>query len=278
MKLLRIKQNNKIKPSIIDKDNYYRDLTDFISDWDNNSITSNNIDYLYKIDLKKFPKIEKNFTIAPCIANVGKFVCIGLNYIDHVEEMGMEKPKEPTIFMKATSSISGPNDNIIIPKNSSQLDWEIELGVIISKKGKNIKENLVDKYIAGYCIVNDISERSFQLERNGQWVKGKSCDTFGPIGPYIVTQHEITNVQELNLWLKVNENIMQNSSTSKMIYNVNYLISYISNFMTLHPGDIIATGTPSGVGIGKKPKVFLKKNDKISCGINGLGEQNYKVV
>ena len=218
------------------------------------------------IDLSNLPTIKEPDSIAPCVWNVGKFICVGLNYADHATELDMNltlKKNEPTIFMKATSSIVGPNDDVIIPKNSLKSDWEVELGVII---------------IAGYCVINDVSERTFQLERSGQWVKGKSSDTFGPIGPYLVTKDEVVDPNNLNIWLELNGQLVQNSSTNKMIHNVPYLVSYISQFMSLHPGDIISTGTPSGVGMGMKPQRFLKSGDRIRLGIEGLGEQNQKVI
>ena len=224
------------------------------------------------------PIVDEDFTFAPCITGVGKFICIGLNYSDHAAETGMEVPKEPIIFMKATSAICGANDDIIIPKKSVKSDWEVELGVIIGKETKYINENQSQDHIAGYCVVNDLSERAFQLEHSGQWVKGKSCDTFGPIGPYLVTKDEIADPQNLKMWLEVNGKRMQNGSTKTMVYGVNYLVRYLSQFMSLHPGDIISTGTPSGVGMGMKPQVFLKHGDMMKLGIEGLGEQAQKTI
>jgi len=280
MKILRFRKENFIKPGVLDNQNTIRDLSDFVKDWDSSNITNEKIESLNNIDLLSFPKVEKIDSIAPCISkeSVGKFICIGLNYSDHAAETGMEVPSEPIIFMKATSSIVGPNDDIIIPKNSSKSDWEVELGVIISKEAKYINENESQDYIAGYCIVNDLSERAFQLEHSGQWVKGKSCDTFGPIGPYLVTKDEVDDPQNLKLWLDVNGKRMQDGSTKTMVYGVNFLISYLSRFMSLQPGDIISTGTPPGVGMGMKPQVFLKRGDTMSLGIEGLGEQNQKTV
>ena len=232
------------------------------------------------MDLSTLPKAEKVDSLAPPISkiSVGKFICIGLNYSDHAAETGMEVPKEPIMFMKATSAICGPNDDIIIPKNSLKSDWEVELGVIIGKEAKYISENQSQDHIAGYCVVNDLSEREFQFDHMGQWVKGKSCDTFGPIGPYLATKDEIPNPQNLKMWLDVNDKRMQQGSTATMVYGVNFLISYISQFMSLQPGDIISTGTPPGVGIGQKPPVYLKAGDKLKLGIEKLGEQNQKVI
>ena len=223
-------------------------------------------------------KINENIRIGPCVANPEKFIGIGLNYSDHAEETGMKPPSEPIIFIKANSCISGPNDNVIIPKNSKKTDWEIELGIVIGKKAQYISEDKSFEYIFGYCIVNDISEREFQIERSGQWDKGKGCDTFGPIGPYLVTKDEIKNIQDLNLELKLNGKITQKGNTNKMIFGVKHIVSYLSHFMTLNPGDIITTGTPPGVGMGRKPQVFLKAGDEMKLSIENLGEQNSKVV
>jgi len=223
---------------------------------------------------------DDKIDFAPCISkkSVGKFICIGLNYSDHAEETGMEVPPEPIIFFKATSAIIGARDNVIIPKNSVKSDWEVELGVIIGKEAKYINEQESEKYIAGYCVVNDLSERDFQIKRSGQWVKGKSCDTFGPIGPYLVTKDEIPDPQNLKLWLDLNGKRMQDGSTKTMVYGVNFLISYISQFMSLQPGDIISTGTPPGVGMGMKPQVFLKPGDVMKLCIEGLGEQTQNTI
>ena len=243
-----------------------------------NTISSENLSRIKSIDLNSLPIIDNHTSIAPCVGNVGKFICIGLNYSDHAAETGMEVPKEPIIFMKATSAICGPHDNIIIPKNSSKSDWEVELGVVIGKETKYIDETQSQEHIAGYCIVNDLSEREFQIEHSGQWVKGKSCDTFGPIGPYLVTKDEVNDPQNLKMWLDVNGKRMQNGSTSTMVYGVNFLVSYLSKFMSLQPGDIISTGTPPGVGMGFKPPVYLKPGDRMQLGIEGLGEQSQTTV
>ena len=275
MKILRYRIENEIRPGVFDKDENIRDLSDHIKDWDNTTITPTEINSIRSLEFSTLPKVEKIDSLAPPISksNIGKFICIGLNYSDHAAESGMEVPPEPVMFMKATSAVIGPNDNVIIPKNSFKSDWEVELGVIIGKEAKYIKEEQSQDHIAGYCVVNDLSERSFQLERSGQWVKGKSCDTFGPIGPYLVTKDEIADPQNLKMWLDVNGKRMQNGTTSTMVYGVNFLISYLSQFMSLQPGDIISTGTPPGVGAGMKPQVFLKPGDVMELGIEGLGEQ-----
>ena len=248
MKTLRYRNNKDVKPGILDKDGNIRDISSVVDDWDNNTLQTEKLNSIKSMNLSDLPKVEKIDSLAPPISktNIGKFICIGLNYSDHAAEAGMEVPKEPIIFMKATSSVCGPNDDIIIPKNSTKSDWEVELGIIIGKETKYINENQSQDHIAGYCVVNDLSEREFQLEHQGQWVKGKSCDTFGPIGPYIVTTDEIKDPQNLGMWLEVNDQRMQEGSTSTMIYGVNFLISYLSQFMSLQPGDIISTGTPPG--------------------------------
>ena len=278
MKLLRYKKNNKIFPGLIDNKGNIRDLSQIIKDIDPNNLNIEIFKKIYSLDKNSLPNETEKISILPCINNVSKIICVGLNYYDHPKELNLEIPKEPIIFMKATSAISGPNDNIIIPKNSKKTDWEIELAIVINKKVSNIDQKDALNCIAGYCILNDISERAYQLEQGGQWVKGKSCDTFCPIGPYLVTPDEISDPQNLKIWLKLNNRIMQNSSTSFMIYKVEYLISYISKYMTLNAGDIISTGTPPGVGGGMNPKVFLKDGDIINAGIDNLGEQNQKVI
>ena len=278
MKFLRVGSLNQEKPAIIDKSEIIRDLSSVISDFNSNTINQNTIEKIKKINLEKLPKVNNNIRIGPCVANPEKFIGIGLNYIDHAEETGMKPPEEPIIFIKANSCISGPNDNVIIPKNSKKTDWEIELGIVIGKKAQYISEDRSLEYIFGYCIVNDISEREFQIERSGQWDKGKGCDTFGPIGPYLVTKDEIKNVQDLNLELKLNGKIMQKGNTKKMIFGVKYIVSYLSHFITLKPGDIITTGTPPGVGMAMKPPKFLKASDEIILNIDNLGSQKQKVI
>ena len=280
MKILRYKENNIIKPAILDKNEKIRNVSTFVHDWDSSTITIEKLQSLNSINIEDLPLVNGDIKIAPFISkkSVGKFICVGLNYSDHAFESQMEIPKEPILFMKATSSICGPNDDIQIPKNSLKTDWEVELGVIIGKEAKYISENQSQEYIAGYCVINDVSERSFQLDHYGQWVKGKSSDTFGPIGPYLVTKDEIPDPQNLKMWLEVNGKRMQNGSTSTMIHGVNFIVSYISQFMSLQPGDIITTGTPPGVGMGLKPPVYLKSGDTMRLGIEGLGEQVQKTI
>ena len=278
MKFLRIGSLNQEKPAIIDKDGAVRDLSSVISDLNPTTINQNTIEKIKKINLNKLPKVSEDVRIGSCVTNPEKFIGIGLNYSDHAEETGMKKPEEPIIFIKANSCISGPNDNVVIPKNSKKSDWEIELGIVIGKKAQYISEDGSFEHIFGYCIVNDISEREFQIERSGQWDKGKGCDTFGPIGPYLVTKNEITNVQDLNLELKLNGKIMQKGNTNKMISGVKHIVSYLSHFMTLNPGDIITTGTPPGVGMAKKPQIFLKPGDEMILNIDNLGSQKQKVI
>ena len=277
MKFLRCGIKGQEKPAVLDKDGNIKDLSSHISDFDPESLNTINLEKLKKINLSKLPEISKNTRIGSCISKPGKFIGIGLNYSDHAVEYGAKIPTEPIFFMKATSCISGPNDNIIIPKYSKKLDWEVEIAFVIGKEAKYIKESEASNYILGYCLVNDVTEREWQLEKLGQWVKGKSGDTFGPIGPYLVTQDEIANVQNLNMSLEVNKKKMQNGNTSKMIFNINYILSYLSNFMSLHPGDIITTGTPFGVGMGMKPPTYLKSGDEIMLSIDNLGEQFHKV-
>ena len=280
MKTLRYREGNSVKPGIVDKEGKIRDASSIVDDWDNTTVTVEKLHSIQSADLSSLPVVDNNVSIAPCVCkqSIGKFICIGLNYSDHAEETGMEVPPEPIMFMKATSAVTGPNDDVIIPKNSFKSDWEVELGVIIGKEAKYISEDQSQDHIAGYCVVNDLSERAFQIERSGQWVKGKSCDTFGPIGPYLVTKDEVVDPQNLKMWLDVNGKRMQDGTTSTMVYGVNYLVSYLSQFMSLQPGDIISTGTPPGVGMGMKPQVFLKPGDVMRLGIEGLGEQKQKTV
>ena len=280
MKTLRYREGSNVKPGIIDGTGKIRDATSLVKDWDNETVTVENINSIKGIDFTSLPIVEKMDSIAPCVCkkSIGKFICIGLNYSDHAEETGMEVPPEPIMFFKATSAVSGPNDNVIIPKTSVKSDWEVELGVVIGKEAKYISEDQSQEHIAGYCVINDLSERDFQFEHSGQWVKGKSCDTFGPIGPYLVTKDEVVDPQNLKLWLDLNGKRMQDGSTATMVYGVNFLISYISQFMSLQPGDIISTGTPPGVGMGMKPQVFLKPGDVMKLGIEGLGEQIQNTV
>ena len=280
MKTLRYRQGNIVKPGILDQEGNILNADSLVSDWDNESLKVENLNTIMNKDLSALPIVNNIDSIAPCVCkkSIGKFICIGLNYSDHAAETGMEVPPEPIMFFKATSAVIGPNDNVIIPKKSVKSDWEVELGVVIGKDAKYISEDQSQNHIAGYCVINDLSEREFQLEHSGQWVKGKSCDTFGPIGPYLVTKDEVADPQNLNLWLDLNGNRMQDGSTNTMVYGVNFLVSYISQFMSLQPGDIISTGTPPGVGMGMKPQVFLKPGDVMKLGIEGLGEQVQKTV
>ncbi len=278
MKLLRVGEKGKEIPAILDKNNKLRDISSHIKDLNPDFLNFETLSKLKNLDLTKLPEINNSQRIGACVSKPGKFVAIGLNYSDHAKETGAKIPSEPIIFMKATSSISGPNDDIVKPKNSNKLDWEVELAFVVGKETKNISEQEAPNHILGYCIVNDISEREWQIEKMGQWVKGKSGDTFGPTGPYIVTKDEIADVNNLNLILEVNGKKMQNGNTRNMIYNTNFLLSYLSKFMSLQTGDVVTTGTPAGVGMGMKPQVFLKSGDKIKLSIDNLGEQNLKIV
>jgi len=278
MKLLRIGNKGKEKPAALDNDGKIRDLSDQIEDLNPDTLNFETLSKLQKLDLKNLNEISSNQRIGSCLTNPGIFVAIGLNYSDHAAETGQPVPSEPIVFMKATSSINGPNDNIEISEGSKKLDWEVELGIVIGKHTKNIKEDQASSHIFGYCMVNDISEREWQIEKMGQWVKGKSHDTYGPIGPYIVTKDEVKDINNLNLFLDLNGKRMQTGNTNTMIFNVNYIVSYLSKFMSLQPGDIITTGTPPGVGMGMKPQLFLKEGDKMKLSIDLLGEQNSQVV
>ncbi|MFL2896304.1 MAG: fumarylacetoacetate hydrolase family protein [Candidatus Pelagibacter sp.] len=275
MKLLRVGPKGKEVPAILDKNNIIRDLSSYILDFNPGNL---NYEEIKKINLEKLPELSNKERIGACIDKPGKFVAIGLNYSDHAAETGAKVPAEPIVFMKATSCINGPNDDIELIKGSTKLDWEVELGIVIGKETKNISENESIDHIFGYCLVNDLSEREWQIEKMGQWTKGKSHDTYGPIGPYIVTPDEIDNINNLNLSLDVNGQRMQTGNTSKMIFNVNYIVSYLSKFMSLQPGDLITTGTPPGVGMGKKPQVFLKEGDIVNLSIDNLGEQKARVT
>lgn len=278
MKLLRFGAIGAEKPGILDQDGQIRDLSNVIDDLSSENLSDATIAKIGKIDPTTLPIVNSDTRIAACVGNVGKFICIGLNYADHAAESGMELPQEPVIFFKATSAIMGPNDNVEIPRNSVKTDWEVELGVVIGKHAKYIsKEDALD-HVAGYCVVNDLSERDFQLHRSGQWVKGKSADTFGPIGPWLVTRDEIEDPQNLDMYLEVNGTRFQNGSTKTMHFDVATVIAHLSQFMSLHPGDVISTGTPPGVGMGQKPELYLKANDKIELGIDGLGVQNQTVI
>ena len=278
MKLLRVGPKGNEKPAALDKDGKIRDISSHISDLNPDNVNFETISKLQNADLSSLPELSSSDRVGSCITKPGKFVAIGLNYSDHAAETGADVPSEPIMFMKATSCITGPNDDVEIVSGSKKLDWEVELGIVIGKETKHISENQSQDHILGYCLVNDVSEREWQIEKMGQWVKGKSHDTYGPIGPYLVTKNEISDINSLNLSLDVNGQRMQTGNTDKMIFNVFFIVSYLSKYMTLQAGDIITTGTPPGVGMGKKPQVFLKAGDSIRLSIDNLGEQNSKVV
>lgn len=277
MKLLRYGPSGKERPGLLDDNNQVRDLSSVVDDIARESITPEGIARIRSADIDGLPVVSEPGRIGPCVGQVGKFICIGLNYADHAAETGAEVPPEPVIFMKATSAITGPNDNIIRPKGSDKLDWEVELGVVIGREARYVSEQEAPQHIAGYCVVHDVSERTFQLERGGQWDKGKGCDSFGPIGPYLVTPDEVTDPHNLEIWLEVNGKRFQNSTTRNMVYRPAFLVHYLSQFMSLQPGDIISTGTPPGVGLGQKPPVFLNAGDQVTLGVAGLGQQQQRV-
>ena len=278
MKLLRVGQKGSEKPAVLDKDGKIRDISSHVKDLNPDHLNFETISKLQSVDLSSLAELPASDRIGSCITNPGKFVAIGLNYSDHAAETGADAPSEPIVFMKATSCIAGPNDDIELVPGSKKLDWEVELGIVIGKQTKHISENQAQDHILGYCLVNDVSEREWQIEKMGQWVKGKSHDTYGPIGPYFVTKDEIPNVDNLKMSLDVNGKRMQTGNTSTMIFNVNVIVSYLSKYMSLQAGDIITTGTPPGVGMGMKPQQFLKAGDTIKLSIENLGEQNSKVV
>lgn len=278
MKLLRYGTPGQEKPGLLDKSGQIRDLSNAIPDITGDTITPQSLQRLRSLDPTKLPAVSGNPRLGPCVSRVGKFICIGLNYSDHAAESGMKAPSEPVVFMKATSAITGPNDNVVIPRNSVKSDWEVELGVIIGSQTKYVSESDALNHVAGYCVVNDLSERTFQLEGTGQWVKGKSADSFGPIGPWLVTRDEVPDPQNLQMWLKINGHQFQNGNTKTMIFSVAHIVAYLSHFMSLQPGDIISTGTPPGVGMGQKPPKYLQAGDKIELGVHGLGEQTQSVV
>jgi 2,4-didehydro-3-deoxy-L-rhamnonate hydrolase len=280
MKLIRWINGNKTAPGIISNEDYF-DTSSFGEDYNEQFFETGGLNRLQKFiesNKNNLPKLSEDIRLASPVARPSKIVCIGLNYADHAKETNAKIPTEPIIFFKSTTALIGPNDDVIIPKNSKKTDWEVELAVVIGKKASYVEESEALNYVAGYCLHNDLSEREFQLERNGQWVKGKSCDTFAPLGPFLATQDEIADVNNLKLWLKVNDQLMQNGNTSNFIFKIPFLISYLTQFMTLLPGDIISTGTPAGVGLGMNPQVYLKAGDVMELGIDGLGvsKQNVK--
>ena len=282
MKLLRFGPPNQEQPGILDAAGNIRSLAGIIDDLAGDALSPTSLDRLHELELDALPLVPRSSPLAPRlgppVARTGKIMCIGLNYADHAAETGAQQPKEPVLFMKATSAICGPNDDVRIPRGSTQTDWEVELGVVIGSPAKYVSEADALNYVAGYCISHDISERSFQKDRGGQWTKGKSCDTFGPLGPWLVTKDEIPDPQNLDLWLEVDGQRRQNGNTRTMIFGVAKLVSYLSEFFTLHPGDIISTGTPAGVGLGMKPPTFLRPGQTIRLGIQGLGEQQQHTV
>ena len=275
MKLLRYGPAGQERPGILDDNGKIRDLSGIVDDINGAVLES---DVLTHIDISQLPDVDADVRLGACVASVGKFICIGLNYADHAAESGMAIPTEPEVFTKATSAICGPNDAIIQPRNSQKLDWEVELAIVIGKHTSYVTEAEAADHIAGYCVCNDVSERYFQLERGNQWDKGKGCDTFGPIGPWLVTADEIKDPLNLDMWLEVNGHRYQDGNTRTMIFNPAFIVSYLSQFMSLQPGDVISTGTPPGVGLGQKPPVYLNVGDKIDLGIEGLGSQSQIVV
>ena len=285
MKLLRYETSTSgtsggpEKPGLFDEAGVLRDLSGIVDDIAGETLLPENIERLRNTDPASLPEVEGNPRLGPCVGQVGKFICIGLNYSDHAKETGMSIPPEPIIFAKATSAICGPNDDVIIPRNSVKTDWEVELGVVIGKPAKYVDEASALDHVAGYCVINDVSEREFQIERSGQWVKGKSCDTFGPTGPWLVTPDELGDPQNLDLWLEVDGKRYQDGNTRTMVYGVAHLVHYLSQFFTLHSGDVISTGTPPGVGMGQKPEpIYLRAGQTMQLGIENLGVQNQCVV
>ncbi|MBS1162112.1 MAG: 2-hydroxyhepta-2,4-diene,7-dioate isomerase [Burkholderiaceae bacterium] len=278
MKLLRYGPAGREKPGLLDADGRIRDLSSIVSHIDSGLLAPARLEHLSRFDPVKLPLVRGAPRLGVPYTGIGKFIGIGLNYSDHAAEAGMEVPSEPIVFLKATTSITGPNDGIVLPKGSTKVDWEVELGVVIGTRAQYVDEADALRHVAGYCVVNDVSERNFQLERGSQWDKGKGCDSFGPIGPYLVTAASIADPQDLDMWLDVNGEPRQRGSTRTMVFGVAKLVSYVSQFMTLMPGDIIATGTPPGVGLGRKPPQFLKPGDVVTLGIEGLGEQRSRVA
>ena len=279
MKLLRIGAKGAEKPAILAEDGSIRDLSGVVPDIGGETLTPEGLARIRATDIGALPRLDPALRVGACVGGVGKFICVGLNYADHAAETGAKIPAEPILFQKATSAICGPNDDVIIPRNAIKPDWEVELGVVIGKEARYVDEADAMDHVAGYCVINDLSERHFQTERSGQWTKGKSADTFGPIGPYLVTADEVADPQNLKLWLDVDGHRYQNGSTRTMIFGVRYLVHYVSQFMSLQPGDIISTGTPPGVGMGVKPEpVWLKPGQTMRLGIEGMGEQQQKTV
>ena len=278
MKLLRYGEMGQERPALLDANGQIRDLSGAVDDIAEDTLTPEGLARLEEIDPETLPLVEGEPRIGACVGHVGKLICVGLNYADHAAEAGMDLPPEPILFMKATSSICGPNDDIRIPRGSEKTDWEVELGIVIGKEARYLEPEDAMDHVAGYCVVNDISERAFQIERAGQWVKGKSADTFGPIGPWMVTRDEVADPQDLGLWLSVDGQKYQDGTTRTMVFGVAHLVYYISQFMSLQPGDIIATGTPPGVGMGQRPQTFLRAGQVMELGIEGLGQQRQRTI
>ncbi|MBD3897800.1 fumarylacetoacetate hydrolase family protein [Halomonas sp. ML-15] len=278
MKLLRFGPPGQEKPGALDAQGKIRDLSAHVTDLSGVHLDRQALAELAELDLAQLPEVAGDTRLGPCVAGVGKFICIGLNYSDHAAETGAEVPPEPVVFNKWTSAICGPNDDVIIPRNSHKTDWEVELGVVIGKAARYVDEADAMQHVAGFCVINDVSEREFQLERSGSWDKGKGCDTFGPLGPWLVTPDEIDDPHQLALWLEVDGKRYQDGNSNTMVYQVPYLISYLSRFMSLQPGDVISTGTPPGVGMGQQPQVYLRPGQTMRLGIDGLGEQRQRVV
>jgi len=278
MKLLRFGAEGAEKPGIVDAIGVIRDLSGIVGDISGDVLSDAGLAKIAKVDLSTLQEMPANTRLGPCVAGTGKFICIGLNYADHAAESGLDVPPEPVMFMKATSAICGPNDPIVIPRGSEKTDWEVELAVIIGKRAKYVAEAEAMEYVAGYSVTNDVSERAFQIERAGQWTKGKSCDNYGQIGPWLVTRDEVADPQTLSMWLTVNGKKMQDGSTSTMVYGVAHLVSYLSQFMSLQPGDVISTGTPPGVGMGQNPQQYLRPGDVVELGIEGLGQQKQTAI
>ncbi|AXY41565.1 fumarylacetoacetate hydrolase family protein [Halomonas sp. JS92-SW72] len=278
MKLLRFGPPGHEKPGLLDADGVIRDLSAHLPDLDGRHLDRDLLARLAELDASRLPKVPTDTRLGPCVGRVGKFICIGLNYSDHAAETGAEVPPEPVVFNKWTSAICGPDDDVIIPRDSTKTDWEVELGVVIGKEARYVSEADAMDHVAGYCVVNDVSEREFQLERSGTWDKGKGCDTFGPLGPWLVTPDEIADPHELDMWLEVDGHRYQDGNTRTMVYRIPFLISYLSRFMSLQPGDVISTGTPPGVGMGQQPPTYLRPGQRMRLGIAGLGEQHQAVV
>ena len=278
MKLLRVGPLGQEKPAALDAAGQRRDLSGIVDDITGDTLSEASLQTLRALDLETLPLLDSQERLGACVGQIGKFICIGLNFADHAAETGADIPEEPVVFNKWTSAVCGPDDDIIKPHGSTKLDWEVELGLVIGKECRYVDESEAEAYIAGYCVINDVSERHFQLERGGQWDKGKGCDTFGPTGPWLVTKDEIKDVCNLSMWLEVNGRRFQDGSSKTMIFKPNFIVSYLSRFMSLQPGDIISTGTPPGVGLGQRPPIYLNVGDKMTVGIEGLGEQHQQVI